>query len=1761
MSRSILVAAGVMLSAVIAGAAAAPVITKLMTPPVTARVTSASSAGAQIAFHLNDLAREEVWSEGERFDRFPFAGQPVAGPKGWPELPSVVKFVLIPPQSGVELKVTRVASHIIEGVNPYPRQPLPPDESPSAMQTAPFDRGAPLVRDARATEVDGFWPPEVATLERPAIMRGYRLVPVVFHPLRYDRRTRQLEVVDELEVALDYGSDRNRVNLVENPDRPRPSRFVRRIIADLVINPPLEEPGRDPGMRGGSILYVIGTGNNWDPVLDELTPLIEWRRRMGWSVDVLRVQSPNDPNATKQAIQGYYEEAENPPEHIVICGCGYDDRNRPFAFGYFNKQDGAAYPYESDHDFTTLEGDDILPEASVGRLIFDSTNRLRGIVNKTVQYESDPFIGEGDAANWQKRGAVEAVTSRSGLSSIDMCRWSKTVMMRSGFTQVNELYWGQQGDAQNRAFVFDNIDGGVSIFVHRGYLWMGQFGFGDVQQLRNGRMLPFVLISTCNTGDYGEHISDAGNGYFSESFSFHPNGGAIGAVGAAGATHTAYNNIYCTGALQALLNLGVTEQGWAHTAGKMALYTHYADRGDINHEENRNMEAWLTEFYIMNLMGDPAVDLFTDAPRQLDVTRPQAIRAGETRIVVTVLHDDDDTPAPEATVCLYKAGAFQLVSQPDGDGRVMFDLNPEWTQDGALKLTVSGHNLHTVLADYNVGQAEAFVGAGGFEIDDDGNGESIGNDDGDANQLETIELSVQIVNGGQSRPDGEMVVRLATDHPHLDVVGGEARFEAAPEVGEAATANFVVRIGGGFPSGSNAVFDVNTMAGRESWASSVSVPVVGPEIEFESLEWRADPLTRASSAELYLTIRNVSESDAPPLRATLVSRTRTVGAVVPEGQFEAIAAGQSARSAGLFRLSAHPFHLGGQPANLALALESDDGFQDTAFFSISVGRAVEGEPFGPDGYGYICFDNLDTSWMGVPTYEWIEIDPRHDGEGTNTDLRDGGDQQDQSTVVNLPFTFQYYGEDFNQITVSTNGWLAMGDHRQLLLARNRHIPGAENAPGMIAPFWDDLITPQNSGIYYWFDRDNDRFVVEWSRVKKYGPQGANEPEETFEVVLYDPERHPSFTGDGNIIFQYYGVDDSRSAFQEWDTPFATVGIASLDLTTGLEYTYWNARADGAAPLDSGLAVKFSTLVEFRTGALTGRVFDDWNGEPIAGVAINCTYGFYGQTDSTGEFLIGGMLVDSSYTIRASKRFYNDSLLTQIAIFENETTYVEFGLLHPEFTSSVEGEAFTMLADSVAERSFLITNSGNGQLWFTSRYGYDLGGRRGNGKHPPPTPSFNRRGGQAPPGRDEPDEMWDPLLLFRLSDSLQDTQIQGVTWVRDHWVVAGGNSGDSTNYFYWLDHQGHEINRVEQPIRNRYGLRDIEYWDGSLWAVSGSDNFLYQIDPETGDSIHTWPMAGRLRTPRCITVNPANGHFFMAGVTDAIYEMEIVDEANLRVVGSFNNADPRTNVGIRKSGLAWFRDDPTNHFLYIVGYNEVGDDTAHSDIAVYKMAPSTGEIIFLTDLAGLLPHSVGARGGVSITPKWDNRVWAMAFIFNEQVMDWFGVLELAPNSSWITYTPRSDTLQAGDATPIDLTIESADLDTGMYQILLDFTHNAAPGRQRIPIDLHVVYELPHDTDIVVVRDPLTQPLVFGLQPAYPNPFNATTMFGFTIEQSGLVRLRVYDLAGRYVATMMDGPMKAGRYRATFSAAGLPSGVYIVRLESGGQAAVRKMVMMK
>jgi len=100
----------------------------------------------------------------------------------------------------------------------------------------------------------------------------------------------------------------------------------------------------------------------------------------------------------------------------------------------------------------------------------------------------------------------------------------------------------------------------------------------------------------------------------------------------------------------------------------------------------------------------------------------------------------------------------------------------------------------------------------------------------------------------------------------------------------------------------------------------------------------------------------------------------------------------------------------------------------------------------------------------------------------------------------------------------------------------------------------------------------------------------------------------------------------------------------------------------------------------------------------------------------------------------------------------------------------------------------------------------------------------------------------------------------------------------------------------------------------------------------------------------------------------------------------------------------------------------------------------------------------------------------------------------------------------------------------------------------------------DSTISVIQDDNPQ-LTYRLEQNYPNPFNSSTIIRFQISRREFVTLKVYDILGREVATLINAEKPAGNYKVEFNAQNLTSGVYVYRLQAGIFSDVKKLLLLK
>jgi hypothetical protein len=715
---------------------------------------------------------------------------------------------------------------------------------------------------------------------------------------------------------------------------------------------------------------------------------------------------------------------------------------------------------------------------------------------------------------------------------------------------------------------FDNaINDGVTYVNYRGYIGVDNFSVNDINDLTNSFKLPFVTIITCGTGGFG------GSESYMERFAnvgtpTNPTG-AVAAVGTATSyTHSRFNNTVDVGIYQGILTEDITQAGNALNRGKLELYNAYhgLDPGAV------------TDFSEWNaLAGDPGLELFTGPIRFMESSIPGVVSFGENSLSLTVT-ETGIGPLENAIVCLYKEGELQEVGLTDASGGIMLPLNVE--NPGNVKVTVTKQGFYPLVDSLDVVQADVVVGFLDYDIDDDENGSSSGDDDGFINPGEQVEIPLVFKNFGSTTTATGISVTGTLDDDYATLVDG---YETFPDLfpGESANSfdDFDIQVSNDCPHGHILPITLTVTSDQGTWEGLFELTVVSYSMAIRAAyaEGEDSLLSPGETADFVLEIANAGGKSAADLNATVISLSPYITVNDNSAGFGTVGVGSVADcSADPFNLSADANAPPGYPANLVVTFTSASGAVQIDTVEIALGERTTSDPQGPDEYGYWCFDDTDYAYPVAPVYDWVEINPGSGGSGTQLPIEDTGEDDDMSVTVNLPFTFRYYGQETDVITVCSNGWISITPDPAYANFANYPIPSSMGPEGLIAPFWDDLITGSGGYVYAWNDDANHRFVVQWDNMRNRGNTSVRE---TFEVILYDPAHYSTPTGDGDILFQYQSVTEVYGLY--YDNHYSTVGIERPDHQGGIEVTYWNTYDDpAAAPLQDNRAYLFTTNFDY-----------------------------------------------------------------------------------------------------------------------------------------------------------------------------------------------------------------------------------------------------------------------------------------------------------------------------------------------------------------------------------------------------------------------------------------------------------------------------------------------------------------------------------------------------------------------------------------------------
>ncbi|HNS84077.1 MAG TPA: C25 family cysteine peptidase [Candidatus Cloacimonas sp.] len=1109
-------------------------------------VVSQNADKINLQLQVPELQIEDI--NNSNFKALSMQGASVTAETGFPELPVFSAWIAIPPKGDIEIKVTGGEVITKQGLVPKPVFATKDQEIANDYNKTVYSSAS-------------LYPANSYSYSQPQIMRDFRVVQITLNPVQYIAETQELKIQKQMEVEIEI-KDRPGIN--EMADYNGYSYAFTNLYESMIANFAYY---RDAVLAPQPARVLLIYGNNTDAVfIAKLNEFVAWKRQKGYEVNI--VSTLETGGSSTQAIHNYiqsqYDNVSTRPDFIILLG----DTNGSYTIPTYTEQ-FSGYGGEGDYPYTFLAGNDYLGDAFIGRISAENLSQLDVLFTKIYAVEKNVNVS-GNAGAWLNKMLLIGDTSSSGISTIYINKFIKEIAKRTNpdYTFLENYSSGFA------AYINSGFNQGVAFFNYRGYISMS--GWSPSGSLINGNKLPHSTILTCSTGDF-ENDNATSEDLIRLGTSAAP-AGAITAIGmSTSGTHTTFNNCLNAGIYDGIFTYGMRSMGEALLNAKLYIKQVY---GSVHDNEANYFAHWC------NLMGDPTVEVFTQIPDVFNLACADVLPLGSNLLDIEVT-DSSGTGVENACVTLYSSAQNIIVGKvfTDSEGKATINISGGMLNE--LTVTVSRHNFKPFQKVVTIDPTGSLVYLNKIIFDDGTNG-SYGNGDSFATAGETIALSLEIKNTTSATVPATTAI-LSADDPYITILNSESSFGA---------------ISSNATLWSNSVFTfsiVNNLPPQHSVRFTLALTTADQNVYsfvFHTVIYNAfllvhnytitagsnNILDPGEAGFLSLTIKNNSIAPVFDVYAELSSLNDLLTVSDSTSYVGSILGNSLGNTVEGFTVFARPILIPGMQMPLRLHLYNEWGFDQYAEFNIQIGQVNAHTPLGPDAYGYFIYDITDTAYPDCPVYEWIEINPSLGGSGTKITTfydpgssSDEGDQTGAITLqqIDLPFTFPFYGIDYNQITVCVNGFIVMGVTENGEF-RNYHLPGGYGPSPMLAPFWDDLCLINDAGIYKYYDSQNHRFIIEYYKMRN----GYNRSSlETFEVIFYDPVFYPTSMGQGMVKFQYQdfnNVDIGQGGYSPTHGNFCTVGIKDHTNTVGLEYTFNNQYANAAAPITNSSALLITT---------------------------------------------------------------------------------------------------------------------------------------------------------------------------------------------------------------------------------------------------------------------------------------------------------------------------------------------------------------------------------------------------------------------------------------------------------------------------------------------------------------------------------------------------------------------------------------------------------
>jgi len=625
-------------------------------PPaeININTTDKLSKSISISFSKFEMVKESI--DGINCFDISLPGLQQLCREGYPAVPVFHKFVEVPEGYEIQINNTDFTTKTYEGVRPLPCQKVP-DRNQQIHKTKGSLTFNPEVYNGK-----DIYPSSVIEIGGYQYIAGKRVADLLIYPFRYNPAENSLIVHFNINVDISLSKSKSVKNF-----EVKYSGKVQQIADEIIIS--FSDPSRQyTEPKSPSMLIIVH-----DEFYDNILPFAEWKNRKGIDTRVVKVSELGDRGTDdhlKENIVGYVKNTDGHPafDYLLLVG---DVAYIPPFYGVNEAL--------NDHNYSTLNDGDFLPDIMVGRFSVNSPEECDIYVNKIINYEKS--IYQADSFNWLKNATVAAssdkLDDRHGKHIV-------SVFKNSGFSLIDDLRHSIQK--------FTNYN--IINALNSGRSWLFYIGHGDeVSWMTTGTFsnytiknnltytgtLPMIVSVACLNNDLDYQY---GNSFGENWMTTGVDKGAIGFIGATELTPFYYSDTLGKQALIAYLNGNVQTIGEALVYGKLKMYEAFTNDSPTG-QTLETMQHFL-------LLGDPTLMPYTDKPAKITANAPSQLIQGINNISFTV--KANGLPVKNALVSLTSADfSVKHSAYTDETGNVSFTVDLKDT--GQLSLVITGRNL------------------------------------------------------------------------------------------------------------------------------------------------------------------------------------------------------------------------------------------------------------------------------------------------------------------------------------------------------------------------------------------------------------------------------------------------------------------------------------------------------------------------------------------------------------------------------------------------------------------------------------------------------------------------------------------------------------------------------------------------------------------------------------------------------------------------------------------------------------------------------------------------------------------------------------------------------------------------------------------------------------------------------------------------------------------------------------------------------------